>query len=45
MSKTNEAKNTTWHDTTHVNMIDKIQLFVMINNVGIIINVDVNVKN
>ena len=30
---------------THVNMIDKIQLFVMINNVGIIINVDVNVKN
>ena len=33
------------HDMTHVNMIDKIQLFVMINNVGIIINVDVNVKN
>ena len=34
------------NDMKHVNVnVDQMQVFVIINNAGIVINVDVNVKN
>ena len=44
MSRTNETRFIEWHEKCNVN-VDQMQLFVIINNVGIKINVDVNVKN
>ena len=44
MSRTNETKFIEWHE--HVNVsVNLEKMFVIINNVGIKINVDVNVKN
>ena len=44
MSRTNETRHIKWHETCNVN-VDWIQAFVIINNVGMMINVDANVKN
>ena len=44
MSRTNETGHIKWHETCNVN-VDWIQAFVIINNVGMMINVDANVKN
>ena len=44
MSRTNETRYIKWHETLTVN-VDQMQLFVIINNDGLKINVDVNVKN
>ena len=41
MSRTNETKHIEWHETCKC----KCRLDVIINNVGIMINVDVNAKN
>ena len=44
MSRTNETKFIEWHE--HVNVsVNLEKMFVIINNVGIKINVDVNVKS
>ena len=42
MSRTNETRFIEWHEKCKCNWM---QLFVVINNIGIKINVDVNVKN
>ena len=44
MSRINETRFIEWHEKCKLN-VDQMQLFVMINNDGIKINVDVNVKN
>ena len=44
ISRTNETRFIKWHKNVSVN-VDQKQLFVIINNNGIKINVDVNVKN
>ena len=44
MSRTNETRHIKWHETCNVN-VDWIQAFVIINSVGMMINVDANVKN
>ena len=44
MSRTNETRFIKWHENVTVN-VDQMQLFVIINNDEIKINVDVNVKN
>ena len=41
MSRTNETRHIEWHETCKC----KCRLDVIINNVGIMINVDVNAKN
>ena len=44
MSRTNETRFREWHETCKCKL-NQMQLFVIINNVGIKINVDVNAKN
>ena len=44
MSRTNETRFIKWYKNVSVN-VGQMQLFVIINNVGTNINVDVNVKN
>ena len=44
MSRTNETRFIEWHETCKFS-VDQLQLFVIINNVGIKINADVNAKN
>ena len=44
MSRTNETGSVNVSVNVSVNL-DQMQLFVIINNIGIKINVDVNVKN
>ena len=44
MSRTNETRHIKWHESVSVN-VDWMQVFVIISNVGMMINVDVNVKN
>ena len=44
ISRTNETRFIKWHKNVSVN-VDQKQLFVIINNNGIKINVDVNIKN
>ena len=44
MSRTNETRHIKWHETCKWN-VDQMQVFVIINNVGMMINVDANVKN
>ena len=44
MSRTNGTRHIECHESVSVN-VDQIQAFVIINNVGMMINVDVNVKN
>ena len=41
VSRTNETRHIEWHETCKC----KCRLDVIINNVGIMINVDVNAKN
>ena len=44
MSGTNETRRTEWHK--HVNVsVDSNIVFVIINNIGMIINAGVNAKN
>ena len=44
MSRTNETRHIEWHETCKCN-VDQMQAFVIINNVGMMINTGVNVKN
>ena len=44
MPKTNETRHVKWHKTLKVN-VDQMQAFVIVNNIGIKVNADVNVKN
>ena len=44
MSRTNGTRHIEWHESVSVN-VDQMQAFVIINNVGMMINADVNVKN
>ena len=44
MSRTNETKDIKWHESVSVN-VDQMQAFAIIHNVGMMINVSVNVKN
>ena len=41
---TNETRHVKWHEYVNV-CVDQIKLFVIVNNDGMKINVDVNVKN
>ena len=43
MSRTNGTRHIEWHESVSVN-VDQMQAFVIINNVGIMINVGVNAK-
>ena len=46
MSRTNETRHIEWHETKHFNVNVNLGLiFVIKNNFGIKINVDVNAKN
>ena len=46
MSGTNETRQIKWHETCNGKCrLDQLQVFVIINNVGVMINVDANVKN
>ena len=44
ISRTNETRDIEWHEAVSVN-VDQIQAFVIINNVGMMINAGVNAKN
>ena len=44
MSRTNETRFIGWHETCKLS-VNLEKMFVIINNVGIKINADVNVKN
>ena len=44
MSRTNEAMNLSWHETCRFNCRLDV-MFVIINNAGIMVTADVNVKN
>ena len=44
MSRTDGTRRIEWHKNVSVNL-DQIQAFVIINNVGMMINVDVNARN
>ena len=44
MSRANETRFIEWHEKCKCKL-DQMQLFVIINSVGIKINVDVNLKN
>ena len=44
ISRTNETRDIEWHEAVSVN-VDQIQAFVIINNVGMMINSGVNAKN
>ena len=44
MSRTNETRHLEWHETCKLNA-DQVQAFVIINNIGMLINVGVNAKN
>ena len=43
MSRTNETRQIRWHETCKC--VDQMQVFEIINNAGIMININVNVKN
>ena len=42
MPRTNETRHIKWHESVNV---DQMQVFVIINNTGTMINDGVNVKN
>ena len=44
MSRTNETRQIKWHMKRGSVNVDQMQAFVIINNVGMIINVSVNVR-
>ena len=44
MSQSNETRHIKWHESVNA-YVDQIELFVIVNNYGIKINVDANVKN
>ena len=44
ISRTNETRDIEWHEAVSVN-VDQIQAFVIISNVGMMINSGVNAKN
>ena len=44
MSRTNETRHIEWHERVSVN-VDYMQAFVIINNIGMMINAGVNAKN
>ena len=46
MSGSNETRQIKWHETCNCKCrLDQLQVFVLINNVGMMVNVDANVKN
>ena len=44
ISRTNETRDIEWHEAVSVNA-DQIQAFIIINNVGMMVNASVNAKN
>ena len=44
MSRTNEKRHMEWRETCKCN-VDQMQPFIIINNVGMMINAGVNAKN
>ena len=44
MSRTNGTRHIEWHESVSVN-VDHMEAFVIINDVGMMINVDVNARN
>ena len=44
MSRTNETRHIEWHETGKCN-VGYMQVFVIINNFGMMINAGVNAKN
>ena len=44
MSRTNGTRHIEWPESVSVN-VDQMEAFVIINNVGMMINVDVNERN